>query len=682
MTTQDDEAAKSFTRTSDLVLIETSASAVKRASGERTDLAILVFVFFVGLSLAVRHIAKIERTLAAEGANSRRVIVYELDAGKEFRVPIEPKSEVFRIVAHLVSSKPLAPHPHTVRLQAKIHTDRGDRQEDLVFLAPWTTERVAPEDQGLVVGDPIGVNLDVHDAGVGELSLGLQGVEGADGLLVRVYRREAVSSLDSLRRRANIDPQKREHLARRAGELDWVDLDDHEQIALVGARWKKVAALSDSNRELVSRAIALGSPPARPERKDDGKAITLDVDPAERVAFFATGPVTAMARVNFNPDGRVFANVRDEAGSDQRDGKGELTIDVPAGKEQGVELGVDKASSVSLLANDPSKLELPSKIGFWRATPARPAILSAGQIPIVVRTTVRRAVARDLTENASLGMQVTIARGPEPSASKITRLLPATAARSDFDRYDVHDHKVSPTEKAVHYLVVPAHGVATLTPTEGELDLSFSELDPQAEAMHIDATSVDAPRKTVVKVGESDWKGFVTRRPSNAAQFETEGGRGFLRVARRLTVLPPPNADALPFRVRHPTGSKPTEINGSIFEPANLPLGVDVGSDHPVALVVRLFAPEKTDVVAIVDGGTPERVSAGVAERVTVSRSMTIEGEMKAVIVLGDDLKPGPHTLSFVFAAQKQVFVHAPWVLKKKDPKPPKEAHWVAGDFD
>ncbi|MEO6420381.1 MAG: hypothetical protein ABIP39_13275, partial [Polyangiaceae bacterium] len=521
---------RSFTSHDQLVLIEATSTKVQGSSSRFTPYVLLVG-FAIGLLFAVREIARIERTLTAEGALARRVVVYEVLPGKEFRVPMEPDTEVFRFVVHLLRRGPISPESHLVKMAVTVRGANGSRIEDLTFAAPWTTERVKPEDPGIVVGDPVGVNVEVTGLGTGDVTLALKDVEGADGLLVRVYRREAIKTSDAIRRRESIEASKREHLARRAGEIDWTDLDENEHSQLLAARWRKVAVLSDSGHELTSRAIALA--PARPKSSKSSEPVidTRELRLGEKVAVIAHGPVSIIARASNNPQARITTTLRDENGTVKRDLVGEAQVDVLPEQTIGIELNMQEEGALSLAASDATKLELPTKIAYWRVTPKRPAIIQAGTEPLVVRVGFRRLVSADTPGPFPVSLRVSTTAGKAHSEEIVT----SAELRSDYDGYDERRDAVS--EKVERYVLVPRGGMVSLAPVDGTLDISIAELDPSIGPKHVPSAPVDAQkRETLAKVGAADWKGFVPRRPTNLGTFDLDA-HGFFFVAHRFELL-------------------------------------------------------------------------------------------------------------------------------------------------
>lgn len=643
----------------------------------------------IGLVLAVREVARVERVLAAEGSRAQRVIVYEVRPGAELRVPIERGTEVFRIVVHAMRRGPLLAAPHPARLQLSARTDRGDRTEVVELLPPGAATRVTPEDDRLVVGDPAAVSFDVHGLGTGELQLTLLSVVDADALLVRVYRREVVGAERIADRPERLGPDGRARLAHLAGEIDWNELDPDEQASLLSERWRRVAALPHSNRALVTHALALSGPAAlaRPIAPDPALA-AWEVRGDERIALMVRGRNALRARSEGDPEAKVVAVVRHLDGRvDVIEGKGEVRVDVPLDYQVGVELWRSTPGFLSIRADDPRRLEPSTHVAAYRARRTRPVVIDAAEAPLLVRVAARRAVPRTAGETFSIALDATISRSGAAQASTSDaaierRALRATRPRSLYDRYDLRTPDAAPTQGAVFHLLVPAFGRLTLAPVDEPLDLSLSELDPQASPKPVAAYAADKPWPRVAKTGEPTWDGWVSRSPSNAQAF-SGSGRVVLRIARRLTEVNEPEPKTPTFRVRRPDGAGSLVRSNRVFDPTVVSFELDVPADGPLVLPVRLFATEPMDVVARIDGGAPRRIALGAAERVTTERVYAVESEVRTVMVVGDDLPRGRHVLTFAAPAGKVAWVHLPWTAKPRGPgAAPRDPHWIDGDLE
>lgn len=668
----------SISGTNRFVLIE-AVAAVRPPPRGRWVVALLAIAVVASVVFAVREMARIERALAAEGAKAVRVVVYEMKPGQELRVPVEARTDVFRIVVHAVRvGAPIDREPHAVSLDLSMRGERGSRSETLSLAAPGSIDRVTAEDRELSAGDPIGVNVDAHGIGAGEMTLRLGSVARADSLLVRVYRREALDPGDILRRRAHVDDDRGERLARRAGEIDWIDLDDDEREALTAARWLKVAA-SNAGSDVRVRAIALAPQHASARTHDLPSIGTFATSADRHVAVVAHGAVTVAARAS-EAAADIVAAIVDEDGSTRVEhGTGSIAIDVAAGRVESIDLSTS-AHELHVVASDPRLVESPSRVATWRSNAARPVVVEAGSDPLVLRVAARRAVPVGDDSPATVALEATIAA---PGAPEQKSSLAQAVVRSRYDRYDGANDRYAPTERAFYHLVVPSGARATLTPNDGELDLSLAELDPRAPPRPAETRPAGRDEARVVELGAAEWEGFVARRPSNLETFGPDA-RGFVRVAHRFVVLPPRAAapSSAVVHVARPQTQKALRMHHRTFVPAGASIAIDVPAGRPLVLPMRVFSKEHADVVAQIDGERPKRRASGAAVRVTTSRSISVDGEVRTAIVLGDDLAPGRHVVTLVAPPGKSVWFSAPWVRGAGTRAKASQTRWVTGDFE
>lgn len=637
-------------------------------------------VLALSLVLAVREVARVETLLASEGSRAQRVVVYEVRPGSDLRLPIEAGTEVFRVVAHAMRKGALDEGPHAARLRVVATGASGPRTEEVPLLVPGEKTRVTPEDPSLAIGDPVALDVDVHGVGRGELRIVVDQLADADALLLRVYRREVLGAEKAADRPEHLGDPGRARLAHLAGEVDWSEIDGDEQALLLSARWRRVAALPRENQGLLTHAIVLASRPRDDKQDPDPVLATWDVRGDERVAIMAHGRNVIRGRAEGDPEARVLATVRHLDGRvDTFEGKGEVRVDVPLDYAVGIELWRSSTGPLSVRASDPPRVEPAARVAAFRATRARPVVVKAEGEALVLRVATRRAVPRDAGEAFGIVLDATIvpARGPGS-----TTTLRARRARSLFDRYDVRAPVAAPTTSAVFHLIVPAHGVLTLTPADEPIDVSLAELDPEAGPRPVPSHPANQPWPKVEALGGAAWGGWVARRPSNAAALE-EGGRVVLRVPHRVVEVREPEPKAPSFRVRRPDTATPLVVDGRLFEPTSVRFEIELRKGEPLVLPVRLFAREPLEVFARIDDGAFARVERGVAERVTNDRSHRVAGEVRSTVVLGDDLPPGKHVLSFTAAAGKEAWVHLPWLPRPRLPgAPPPDPHWIEGDLE
>jgi hypothetical protein len=650
----------------------------------------------VGLVFAVREVSKVERVLAAEGSRSQRVIVYEIRPGGEVRVPIEPGTEVFRVVAHAMKKGALTNAPHAAHLVFTASGEKATRTDEMKFDAPGSSARVTPEDGTLVVGDPVAINVDAHGLGTGELKIALASVVDADAILVRIYRREKLDDKTIADRPSHLRAEGKWRLAHHAGEVDWDELESSEQSLLLGARWRRVAALPNTNKGLVTHAVAVASPQQKNgvAGDPDPALLSYDVRGDEKIAFVAKGKTSVRVRADGDAEAKVVATVRHYDGRVLTvEGKGEITVDVPADEEVGIELNRSTPGVLSMRSTDPSKIEPSSHAAAWRTSKDRPLIVKAGGEPLVLRISARRAVPRNAVETFSIVLDATIT-APDQGFQTVavadakkkgeSIMLHAERPRSVYERYDGRDPSAAPTTSAVFHVLVPAKGTLTLTPAEGAVDVSLSELDPGATPRPVPAYAADKPWPKVQKVGDIDWGGFVSRRPSNYTSFESiADGRSVIRLPHRLVPIKEPETKAPEFRVKRPEAPDFITRSKRIFDPTTAQFEIDVPAGEAMVLPVRAFAHEKMDLIAKVDGVAIDRRSIGAAERVTTGRAFTVEDEVRTVVVLGDDLTPGKHILTFEPPPGKKAWIHLPWTAKPRLPgAPPPDPHWIEGDLE
>jgi hypothetical protein len=632
----------------------------------------------LALGTLVREVSRIEKTLAAEGETAVRVVVYEMVPGDDLRILVEPTSEVLRVVVHAVRrGGELSPMPHATELRTAWTTESGDAQSETFHLeVPGARTRVTPEEPELSVGDPTGFDVSVARRGASEVTVNLASLADADALLVRVYRRDAVNGEELARRARAVPPELRAHMAELSWEPDFADLDTPEQRAILGARWRKMPAARGS-RPTRTHAIALSAPPPPPPpssrenllgflevRKDESAAVL--VQRAAKVHVAADDPSVTIA-----------ATIRRTSGETARtEGRGELEIAVPpdATFPMGAELSASSQTVLTFRSPDPTAVEWLSHVPAWRVTPVRPMTVSADDEPLVLDVAARLPAGRAPSAPLPLDIDVALRGEGVTLDSRVSGELP----RSAFDRFDGPAGEEVPSERKSFCLVVPPHAVATLATRLPRVDFTLKELDPKAVPYPAASRPATAALPVTRLAGEMEWNGFLPRRPTNAAAFESENdpGKVELRIARRLLPLPAPALTPYLIRVTRARATETKTIEGKVFDRAGGPLSFQV-SGKLVVLPIHLFSEEPMDVVATVDGGRPER-RPGLCTRATVSRVFSVKGDTRAVMVLGDDLRPGRHTLTFTGPAGKRPFVHAPWASTPKVLGP----RWIAGDYD
>src|SRR5262245_40970659 len=110
------------------------APRTRRFAGPYWGALVLLVPASIGLAIAVSHLSRMERALADEGAHASRVLVYALSNGQKLEVPIEPGTDVLRIVAHAMTmNRALSPEPHVAHLVLS-YEDRGTEKREAIDL--------------------------------------------------------------------------------------------------------------------------------------------------------------------------------------------------------------------------------------------------------------------------------------------------------------------------------------------------------------------------------------------------------------------------------------------------------------------------------------------------------------------------------------------------------------------
>jgi hypothetical protein len=687
---------------------------------------LVVPLLLAGVVATVRAVAREERLLSAEGARARRVVTYRLGPGGVVKVPIERGSEVVRVVVHAIRRARSAeatrgqgaPAP-VARLAFAARGARGETTEELALPLPVTADRARAEEADLWVGDPLSFNLDVHAVGEGALSATLLGLDGADAIAVRFYRRDA---LDDEAASAATRPQanERRHLAVRAGELGFLDVDPEEQRALLGTRWRKLSALRSDGAPPRALALALASAPVRDERpRAEAPFERISLQEGEVGAWIAQGPAalelddegdrTAAARAPLR------ATLRDLDGtSSTRTGLGTLRLELAAGRRVAIEVGRGTPGAVALRTATPAAMAPIGHAVAWRVAPGRPLRVDGGALSRVLRLIARAPLPRARgpaarSEPVELALQATITTSDGVAA---TAPLRATRDRARYDRYERPRHAEperadgddenaeraptdgasldepleTPSEPATFHVLLPAHTSLVVETSSGPIDVSLAELDPEAPPLPSPTFRADAPPHALREIGAA-WPGYRPRRPSNAELSGPEGRRR-VRVPPRLVevAFPPPGVPT--FRVERPNAWDTLVLAKRIFEPHTATYEIQLPAGEALVLPVRLFSYEPMEIVARVDAGTDgtrpiARSELGFPTRTTLARAYPVDREVRSVMVLGEDLAPGTHRLTFTPPPGKKAWIHLPWTIHPRAPSAtPTEPRWIEGELD
>ena len=574
------------------------------------------FIYF-----SVQALSRTEDALAIQVQRSR-VVTYALEPHGRLTFPIEPDTDVMRFVARAFSRTELPPAPHAARIVFEIRTAARTRTESVALPLSGLVQHAIAEDPELSAGDSSPINIDVHDSGEGSLTLTLEDVGEADGVLVRAFGREAQG----------------------------------------GALWRKLAPLSDETRSVTSRTLALApsQPTSQPVR---GTLGTFEVSGDERVTGIARGPNTIVARAANCSDAVVTMVLRSALhGKQAIAGVGQVVADLAPDEQAEFEVTAEGDERIALDAADGGGVSLGRSLRFFRSASNRPVQVDVGAEPLVLQVHARRPVARSSDAAVDIELESTIT---QPSRRSASSLLTATRARSRFDRYEDTDGELAPTEAAVFRLLVPARTRLALSPPEGELDLSLSELDPRASVQPQDELASPRARKI----------GFETRWPSNVADFDAN--TGLMHVSPKFALNLEPPEPTLPMAyVMRPRRALAIQREGKWFVRADRPIPLRISGKQPLVLPIRLFAERASDAAVRIeiDGGHPRRRDLGSVEHVTNNRSLTLDGIVKTYVILGDDLLAGRHTIAFTTEPRSMLWVQLPWM----EPNAPR---WISGSF-
>jgi hypothetical protein len=350
------------------------------------------------------------------------------------------------------------------------------------------------------------------------------------------------------------------------------------------------------------------------------------------------------------------------------------TIVLSPSEEQTTERASTGPSPRATPAPAPPAPPVGSLVTYFRTSVDRAAVVLGTADPIVLRVAVREPLHRS---EPVAGEAVLIASLTGEHGLASTQALRAPLTPSLADHYEAADSDRVPSTKVVWHILVPARGRLVLRPAHGELDLSLSELDPEAPPRPLEPhpPSQEPPAPAAV-ASSKPWGGFVARRPSNGDDFEPEFTGG-LRLAGSEEAPPRPEPRWQSPRLPRPASARSIRREGVLFVPAQARLRVEVPSGPPSLLPLRIYAASPTTVLLAVDGGAPRRRTLGVPDRITTTRSLDVVGETRATLVIGDDLAPGTHWLTFVAQPDVPCWIHLPW----SRPERVARSAWVAGDF-
>ena len=643
--------------------------------------ALVVALLALGALVAVRELAVIEPMLAAEGANAARAVVYELPVGAELHVPIEPRTDVLRFVIHAYGPSGMAFTPHAAKLTLTLRGDRASRTEEIHADLPGLRSRVTPESAAVGVGDPVPIEVDVHDVGVGELVVKLAELANADGLLVRAYRREQLSQAEATLRDTALDRAKKDELAKWTWELGWDELTPAERVAVLSARWKRVGALRGASADLRSTTVAISVPPPRESpasREEMLGRIALRGD--EKIVML----VHVGVKVRFLSDEATTlrAASRDSNGVEQiKSAAGQVEVG-PFEDVRSVELGAARDVVVEVRTSNAEEVEWLGWTNVWRSTPSRPVIVESPDGDRVVRVSLRKPMARQEAKIVHLGVVIELSGGGLPAP--LFETFSANRPRSRVDRYQDFDSPEAPSERVVFFLALPRGASALITPADATpLDISLAELDETQMPLPMPTRAPDAAPPLIIPETEDAPSAFVARRPSNARVFEPTAQR-VVRTARWFAPAPPapPPFTVALAHVKH-TGVDRAERSGRQFDGIAKPFELETETRRPLFIPIVAAFDAPTKITVRVERDPIVRPRPALFARWTLPRTMDVgPKEMRATFVIGDDVPPGGKLRLRLVAASPPArgahqLVGLPWVSARAiGPR------WLAGAFE
>lgn len=594
---------------------------------------------------AVKYLSVVEPMLAAEGANAARAVVYEMPAGAEIQIPIEPRTDLLRFVIHAYGKEDMALTPHTARLLLDIKGDRKQRKEEIKAEVPGLRSRVTPEKATTGVGDPMPIEVDVHDVGVGTLTVKLAEIAGADGLLVRAYRREQLSEAEVTLRETALDREKKNELAQWTWELGWDELTPPERTTLLQARWRRMGALRGATADLRSTTIAISPPPIRespPSREEllgrvalrGDERIAMIVHPAVKVRFLSD-EATVLTATSRDIENKT--EVKSQAGS----------VEVgPFDGVRSIELAAARDVLLEVRSANASETEWVGWSSVYRVGPNRPVIVDSPDTDRVVRVSLRRPMARNDPGVAKMAVAIDM----WGVGANIVSRWNAEKPRSRVDRYEDYDSLEAPSERAYFFIALPRGEHARINSLDGTpLDISLAELDTTFPPMPMPVRPPESPAPVIIAEVEDAKTPWVPRRPSNISLFD-EASRKVVRTAHWFAPAPPPPPpNTVPLaHMKHTDVEKTVRMmpgpppEQKVFDGITKPFDIDEDPRRPLFVPVTAEFDSPTKITVRAEREPAYKMKAGVYSRWTLPRTMEVgPKEMRATFVIGDDVPVG-----------------------------------------
>ncbi len=637
--------------------------------------ALAGLAFALLAALAVIRLGALEVWLATDN-EAARAIVYEIPNGSELAVPIDPRTDVIRFVAHAYRrDAALSALPSEMRVHVRIEAARGVvREEALTVAAAQTVGRVTSNEATLHVADPFAFDVDLHGTDAERLVLRFDGVAGAEGLMARAYRRERLSTAAAVVRDTALDRTRKDAMARWAWELGWDELTAPEKSELLATRWHRIGQLHDGARDLRSIAVEIAPKPPLPTLKHEDVLLA-------RIALRGNEQVTCTLhtnttiRVSADEAADLVATTRTVSGQTLvRHGRGEVVVE-PASEERGLEVMTERDTFVDVRAASDDGIEWLTRVTAWRIARSRPVIVRADGTPRVVRVSLRTVI--DRRDDAPYAADVRVETSA-PGRPPLVQSFREEHVRSRVDRYEDTDPPQAPSERATFYVAVPARGEVRIWPqNDGLLDVTLAELDVAHAPEPLPTRAAEELAYPPRREGESELDSFVPRRPSNVADFPADA-RIVLRLGHRIVARPEKVAGApaplLAFVVRQ--GPK-VDAAQRVFVDAPEVFRIADDARRPLVLPMAFLAAHEAPATVSLRIDPKSPPPLGLYRHWTRSRAVVAtDHERHGAMTLGDDVPRGDHELVVEAARNDHVRIHLPW---QHGPLVPR---WTAGLFE
>lgn len=624
--------------------------------------AIVIALILVATAWSVRRLARTPLSID-DSARSRRVIAYEAFGPHSATWKVAPGTDVLRFVAYRPRS---GGEDQSARPPLRAIVTISGHEQPMTIAIP--VSRRAPNAAFEASGDPLvdsaAFDLDVRDDAPCDVTI----VSAEHEELVLMAWARAIDSGDGSPA-ARLPTKARGAMrARGAGELDWIDLDSFEKQTLAERRWHRLAAVSSTANEdgvaLVLRpphqdiASVAASPPRLHQVIGLGQVVRANADgPIEMTLEGSSASAISVDIHSRNAPPRHLG------------GTLPFILSIPAGTSQQVEITAETGTTLDLRTSGAGSVNLGSTVHPFQATPTAPLVLGSIDVPRVVRVTARVAMGPAGSESAAIAVDATIEATGAPAEVAPLR---GQVKRSHVDRFDAPQRDLSPSEAASFLLLVPPNATLTLRPAAAEVAITLAELDAGPAIVAF----TDRPKGQTTPFARAR---FVPLHLDAATPPDDP--------ASRIHLAPPLLEQTLHHlpsigRLSRPPHAASIKHEGRTYVSSISPLEVRIDRDAiPRVVFLRLYSRTPMEVVLRVDGGSPRRRSSGITTHVTSDRRVHVDGEATAVVLLGDDLAPGAHTVEAVAPPGKEVWVHARWEKGKSRKQSFAPARWIAGDF-